>query len=81
MASTCRPSRVTLRHALYLAALNAVRTRSEWRDRYQRLLDRGRAKKEALTILSRALLRVVYHVLRTYTPYDPDSLQPSRGTA
>lgn len=70
-----------LRHALYLAALNAVRNRSEWRERYQRLLDRGRAKKEALTILSRALLRVAYHVLRTHTPYDPHSLQPSRGTA
>jgi transposase len=70
-----------LRHALYLAALNAVRNRSEWRVRYQRLLDRGRAKKEALTILARALLRVAYHVLRTHTPYDPAALQPSQGTA
>jgi hypothetical protein len=70
-----------LRHVLYLATLTAVRTRSEWRDRYQRLLDRGRAKKEALTILSRALLRVAYHLLRTGSTYDPSSLQPSQGTA
>jgi transposase len=70
-----------LRHVLYLATLNAVRNRSEWRDRYQRLLDRGRAKKEALTILSRALLRVAYHVLRTGTVYDSSFLQssPSQG--
>ncbi|HEX9414276.1 MAG TPA: IS110 family transposase, partial [Ktedonobacterales bacterium] len=47
-----------LRHALYMAALVAVRCRPEWQARYQRLLDRGRAKKEALTILSRKLLTV-----------------------
>ncbi len=65
-----------LRHALYLATLVAVRYRDEWRDRYQRLLDRGRAKKEALTILSRALLRVVYHLLSTGAAYDPAQLKP-----
>jgi hypothetical protein len=39
------------------------------------LLDRGRAKKEAYTILARALLRVIYrviyHLLRTGEAYDP----------
>ncbi len=65
-----------LRHALYLATLVAVRYRDEWRDRYQRLLDRGRAKKEALTILSRALLKVIYHLLITGEAYDPARLKP-----
>lgn len=60
-----------LRHALYLATLVAVRFRAEWRARYQRLLTRGCAKKEALTILSRGLLKVIYHLLRTGTAYDP----------
>ena len=60
-----------LRHALYLATLVAVRFRAEWRERYHRLLERGRAKKEALTILSRALLKVIYHLLRTGASYDP----------
>jgi transposase len=63
-----------LRHVLYLAALNVVRCRPEWRARYQRLLDRGRAKKEALAILSRALLKVLYHLLRTGTSYDPAAI-------
>jgi len=66
-----------LRHALYLAALVATRCAPEWRLRYQRFLDRGRSKKEALTILSRALLRVIYHLLRTGEAYEPTLLNPS----
>jgi transposase len=69
-----------LRHALYLATLVAVRYREEWRDRYQRLLDRGRAKKEALTILSRALLRVIYHLLSTGDVYAPATLKPREAS-
>lgn len=65
-----------LRHALYMATLVAVRFRPEWRALYQRLLDRGRAKKEALTILSRKLLTVIYHLLRTGASYDPAYLNP-----
>lgn len=67
-----------LRHALYLAMLVAVRVRAEWRVRYQRLLERGRAKKEALTILSRSLLKVIYHLLRTGSSYDPTRVSPSQ---
>jgi transposase len=71
-----------LRHALYLAAFVAARCAPEWRVRYQRLLDRGRAKKEAFNILARALLRVIYHLLRTGEAYDPTLLnQPSPATA
>ena len=75
-----------LRHVLYLATLNAVRNRAEWRARYRRLLERGRPKKEAVTILSRAYLKVVYHILRTSTVYDPLALTapqpcPARGRA
>lgn len=65
-----------LRHALYLATLVATRYAAEWRVRYHRLLDGGRAKKEALTILSRALLKVIYHLLRTGDRYDAARLRP-----
>ncbi len=65
-----------LRHALYLAAFVAARCAPEWHERYQRLLDRGRAKKEAFTILARALLRVIFHLLRTGDAYDPAVLKP-----
>jgi len=66
-----------LRHALYLAAFVAARCVPEWRTRYERLLARGRAKKEAFTILARALLRVIYHLLRTGDAYDPALLNQS----
>jgi transposase len=68
-----------LRHALYLAVVVAVRCRAEWRERYQRFLARGRAKKEALTILSRSLLKIIYHLLRTGTRYDPTHLHCAAG--
>jgi hypothetical protein len=55
----------------------AVRCAPEWRVRYERLLARRRAKKAVLTILARALLRVVYHLLRTGEPYDAALLNPS----
>jgi transposase len=71
-----------LRHALYMAAFVAARCAPEWRVRYQRLLERGRSKKEAFTILARALLRVIYHLLRTGETYDPALLnQPAPAPA
>jgi transposase len=66
-----------LRHALSMATLVAVRIRPEWQLRYQRLLARGRAKKEALTILARKLLTVIYHLLRTGASYDPALISPA----
>jgi transposase len=65
-----------LRHALYLAALVAARCRPEWRERYDKLLSSGHSKKESLVILSRALLRVVYHLLVSGQPYDAHKLKP-----
>jgi hypothetical protein len=44
-----------------------------------RLLARGRAKKEALTILSRALLKVIYYLLRTGASYDPSAVGSSQA--
>src|SRR5690348_18433033 len=73
--SKCGPG--ALRHACYLAAFVAARCAPEWRVRYERLLARGRAKKEAFTILARALLRVIFHLLRTGEAYDPTVLNQS----
>jgi transposase len=66
-----------LRHALSMPTLVAVRFPPEWRARDARLLERGRAKKEALTILSRKLLKVIYHLLRTGASYDPTYINPA----
>jgi len=69
------------RHALYLAAFVAARCAPEWRVRSHRLLARGRAKKEAFNLLARALLRVIYHLLRTGEAYDPARLNPPPAPA
>jgi hypothetical protein len=45
--------------------------------RYERLFARGRAKKMVLTILARALVRVIYHLLRPGETYDVALLNPS----
>jgi transposase len=66
----------TLRHTLYLAAVVAPRCAPDWRVRCKRLLARGRAKREAHTILARALLRVIYHLLVTGKAHDPARLNP-----
>ena len=65
-----------LRHALYLATLVATRCRPEWQERYQKLLAKGQAKKEALTILSRGLLKVIYHLLVRGESYNADRIRP-----
>jgi hypothetical protein len=71
-----------VRHARSLAAFVAARCPPEWRERSQRLLARGRAKQEAFTMLARARLRVIYHLLRTGNRYDPVLLnKPSSTTA
>jgi hypothetical protein len=60
------------------ATLVAVRFRVEWRVRYQLLLERGRAKKEALTILFRSRLKVISHLLRTRASYAPARVFPEQ---
>src|SRR5262249_52506025 len=60
-----------VRHALSRATLVAVRCRPEGCAHYQRLLDRGRAKKAALTICARKVLTVLSPLLRTGVSYDP----------
>ncbi len=65
----------SLRHTLYMATLALIQRCPTWQARYTRLLARGRAKKEALTILSRALLKVIYRFLLTGRVTDPTMLK------
>jgi len=65
----------SLRHTLYMATLALIQRCPTWQTRYARLLARGRAKKEALTILSRALLKVIYRFLLTGRVSDPTMLK------
>ena len=76
-SGTCRGKRKLtkqgdpeLRRLLYLAAMRACRTPS-WQGFYQRHLDRGLSKIQALVVLSRKLARVAFALLKNQSTYQP----------
>jgi transposase len=63
-----------LRRLLFLAAMQAARS-ATWKSFYQRYLDRGLAKIQALVILARKLARVAFALLKNQSDYLPKSFQ------
>lgn len=63
-----------LRRLLFVAAMQATRSRS-WKDFYQRHLDRGFSRVQALVILARKLARVTFALLKNQTDYRPRYLK------
>jgi transposase len=57
-----------LNWALHMTALNRIRYHPETRSYYQRQLNRGKTKREAIRIIKRALARRLYRTLTTATP-------------
>jgi transposase len=57
-----------LNWALHMTALNRIRYHPETRRYYQRQLERGKTKREAIRIIKRALARRLYRTLTTTTP-------------
>jgi transposase len=71
------------RHALYLAAVNAVRRSAEWRTLYLRKKAQGKKAKQALIVVAVKLLHTVYAMLKHRQPYNPSRLlvaPPTIGT-
>jgi transposase len=62
-----------LRRALYLAALNAIRSDSELAAYFQRKQAEGKPFRVALIAVARKLLARIYVVLRDQRPYAPPS--------
>jgi transposase len=56
-----------LNWALHMTALNRIRYHPETRNYYQRQLDRGKTKREAIRIVKRALARRLYRTLTAPT--------------
>jgi transposase len=85
--SVHKPSRISragnrrLRHALYMPALVAVRRDPHLKAFYETLLNRHKAKLQALIAVARKLLHAIYGILRTHTPYDGRKLFPQLGVA
>ena len=61
-----------LRHALYLAAMAQLTTRGPLYDYYAKKRSEGKAHREALIAVARKLVHIIYAVLSTQTPYDPE---------
>lgn len=56
-----------LNWAIHIGALQRIRHHDETRAYYQRLLDRGKSKREAIRIIKRVLARRLYRTLTTAT--------------
>jgi transposase len=63
--------RAAVRAVLYMAALVATRRNPQIRDFYQRLLARGKPKKQALVACMHKLLLLCRAVIRSQTPWHP----------
>ena len=69
------------RHALYLAAVNAVRRSAEWRTLYLRKRAQGKKAKQALIVVAVKLLHTVYAMLKHRRPYNPSRLLVAPATS
>jgi transposase len=68
------------RHALYLAAVNAVRRSAEWRTIYLRKRAQGKNAKQALIVVAVKLLHTLYAMLKHRQPYNPSRLLVAPAT-
>lgn len=66
--------RATVRTALYMASLTAVQHEPRFREQYQALLARGKAKKAALIACARKLLTNLNAMLRDGADYRPAAM-------
>jgi transposase len=57
--------------AIYLASIAAIRHNDEMRTIYMKYRSKGRAKKEAIIIVARKLLTIMYIIYIRNIPYDP----------
>ncbi len=71
-----RGGRGTVRRALYMAALSAIRFNQELKGFYRRLRRRGKLGKVALVAVMRKLLLLLHAIARRGTPWVP-SLNPA----
>ena len=64
-----RGGRMSVRNALYMATISAVRFNPVIKAFYQRLCAKGKAKKVALVACMRKLLTILNQILKTRTPW------------
>jgi transposase len=70
-----------IRQVLYLSAMAAVRGPNAFREFYQRLLQRGKKKRQGLVAVMRKMLHGIYGILRYREPFNPKKLFPAQNSA
>lgn len=73
----CKIGNARLRKALYFPALVAMRYCPQMKAFYQRLIQAGKNKMQAVGALMHKLIRVIYGVLKSGQPFDPEKLSPT----
>ncbi len=68
------------RHALYLAAVNAIRRSVEFRTLYLRKRSQGKTAKQALITVAVKLLHTAYAMLKHRVPFNPSRLLVAGAT-
>jgi transposase len=72
-----KPERFRIRAMLYMAAVSAIRGNPHVKRAYERLVERGKAKKVALGAAMRKLVHLCFGVLKTRQSYQPDYATPA----
>lgn len=68
--------RSSIRNALYMATLSAVRWNPTLKTFYDRLIDAGKPPKVALTACMRKLLVILNAMIKQETPWNPNMVSP-----
>ena len=64
--------------AIYLAAVAAVRHNDQMHQIYLNHRSKGRARKEAVIIVARKLIQIIYAIYTRNVPYDPQRVFVAR---
>lgn len=73
----CKIGNGRLRKALYFPALHLMRRCPQMQEFRERLLAAGKTKMQVVGAVMHKLIRVIYGVLKSGQPFDPDKLSPA----
>jgi transposase len=68
----CRTSKNFIRSKLYICSWSAIRSNTQCRELYQRLLAKGKAKKLALIAVCAKLIKQAFGVIKNKIPYEKE---------
>ena len=77
-AKICKMGLESVRRMLYLCALSAKKYNKACRELYERLLEKGKAKKLALVAVANKLIKQAFAILKSGTNYDENHISEKK---